>query len=130
LHGEKPLVHYLHTFGYVAHVKQGSKHLGKLEDRNTLMVFIRYEPGSKAWRFYNPVTLCVHVSRDAIFEEDRVWDWSEEDIGMVNRSGWSCRGWRHVIGYGRHCMARLASGHSRDRLTGKIFTRECNNAHA
>jgi hypothetical protein len=89
LHGEKPLVHYLHTFGYVAHVKQGSKHLGKLEDRNTLMVFIRYEPGSKAWRFYNPVTLCVHVPRDAIFEEDRVWDWSEEDIGMVNRSGWS-----------------------------------------
>jgi hypothetical protein len=55
-HGEKPLVTYLHTFGCVAHIKQGSKHLGKLEDCNTMMVFIGYEPGSKAWKFYNTVT--------------------------------------------------------------------------
>jgi hypothetical protein len=80
-HGEKPSVHYLRTFGCVAHVKQGSKHLGKLEDRNTMIVFIRYESGSKAWRFYNPVTRRVHVSHDAIFEEDCAWDWSEEDVG-------------------------------------------------
>jgi hypothetical protein len=45
--------------------------LAKLEDRNTMMVFIGYEPGSKAWRFYNPATCRVHVSRDAVFEEDR-----------------------------------------------------------
>jgi hypothetical protein len=80
-HGEKPFVHYLRTFGCVAHVKQGSKHLGKLEDRNTMMVFIGYESGSKAWRFYNLVTRRVHMSHDAIFEEDRAWDWSEEDVG-------------------------------------------------
>jgi transposase InsO family protein len=70
-HGVKPSVSYFHTFAYVAHVKQGSKHLGKLEDRNTMMVFIGYELGSKAWRFYNPVTRRVHVSRDTVFEEDR-----------------------------------------------------------
>jgi hypothetical protein len=69
-HGAKPTVHFFHTFGCVAHVKQRSKRLGKLDDRSKPMVFIRYEPGSKAWRFYDPVTKRVHVSRDVIFEED------------------------------------------------------------
>jgi hypothetical protein len=70
-HGKKLSVDYFGTFGCVAHVKQGNKRLGKLEDRSTMMVFIGYEPGFKAWRFYNPVTRHVHVSRDAVFEEDR-----------------------------------------------------------
>jgi hypothetical protein len=65
----------------VAHVKQGNKRLSKLEDRSTMMVFIGYEPGSKTWRFYNLVTRRVHVSRDAVFEEDRAWSWNEDEIG-------------------------------------------------
>jgi hypothetical protein len=47
-HGEKPSVHYFHTFGCVAHVKQGNKQLAKLKDHRTMMVFIGQEPGSKA----------------------------------------------------------------------------------
>jgi hypothetical protein len=73
-------VSYFFTFGCVAHVKQGSKHLGKLEDRNTMMVFIGYEPGSKAWRFYNPMMRRIHVSRDAVFEEDRAWEWCAKGV--------------------------------------------------
>jgi hypothetical protein len=69
-HGTKPIVSHLRTFGCVAHVKQGNKRLTKLEDRSTQMVFIGYESGSKAWRFYNPSTKRVHVSRDVVFEED------------------------------------------------------------
>jgi hypothetical protein len=76
-----PSVHYFCTFGCVAHVKQGNKHLVKLEDRNTMMVFIGYEQGSKAWRFYNPATWCVHMSCDVVFKEDRAWMWDEEDVG-------------------------------------------------
>jgi hypothetical protein len=44
------------------------------------MVFIGYEPGSKAWRFYNPATRRVHVTCDAVFEEDIAWTWNKEDI--------------------------------------------------
>jgi hypothetical protein len=40
-------------------------------------VFIGYEHGSKAWIFYDLITKCVHVSRVAIFEEDRAWDCKE-----------------------------------------------------
>jgi hypothetical protein len=64
-------------FGCVAHVKQGNKRPTKLED-STPMVFVGYESGSKAWRFYDPNMRCVHVSRDVMFEEDRSWNWEEE----------------------------------------------------
>jgi transposase InsO family protein len=69
-HDVWPSVHHFHTFGCFAHVKQGNNRLAKLEDRSTPMVFIGYEPGSKAWRFYNPDTKRVHMSRDAVFEEN------------------------------------------------------------
>jgi hypothetical protein len=46
-----------------------------------MIVFIGYEPGSKAWRFYNPAMRCAHVSRDTVFNEDCTWRWNEEDVG-------------------------------------------------
>jgi hypothetical protein len=78
-YGFKPSVKHFRTFGCVAHVKQGAKHLSKLEDRSTPMVFIGYEHGSKAWRFYNPAIKRVVVSHDAVFEESRAWDWSDAE---------------------------------------------------
>jgi transposase InsO family protein len=89
-HDKKPSVDYFRTFGCVAHVKQGNKRLGKVEDRSTMMVFIGYEPGSKAWRFYNPVTRRVHVSRDAVFEE-RSLKRIVHGAGMKTRSGTTSR---------------------------------------
>jgi hypothetical protein len=47
------------------------------------MVFIGYGPGSKAWRFYEPVTKHVFVSCDAVFEEDQVWKWSSDEQGAL-----------------------------------------------
>jgi hypothetical protein len=124
-HGNKPSVDYFHTFSCVAHVKQGNKRLGKLKDRSTMMVFIGYELGSKAWRFYNPVTRRVHVSHDAAFEEDRAWSWNKDEIGDDKpfRVEYIAAGGR------RQCVARLASGHARAKFFGKVFTRERDNAH-
>ena len=68
-HGRKPPVHFLRTFGCVAHVNNGGKHLAKLDDRSTPMVFIGYETGSEAYRFYNSATHRVHISRNAVFKE-------------------------------------------------------------
>jgi hypothetical protein len=76
--GFKPPVHFLRTFGCVAHVKNGGQRLAKLDDRSTPMVFVGYEAGSKAYRFYNPASRRVHVSRDATFEEERCWEWGAE----------------------------------------------------
>jgi transposase InsO family protein len=68
-HGHKPAVEHLRVFGCVAYVKATRPHLKKLDDRSTAMVFVGYEPGAKAWRFYDPVARRVHVSRDAVFKE-------------------------------------------------------------
>jgi hypothetical protein len=45
------------------------------------MVLIGYEPGTKAYRLYNPVTDRVHISRDVVFEEGRAWNWVESGTG-------------------------------------------------
>ena len=74
-YGAKLPVHFFRTFGCVAHVKVARGHQKKLDDRSTPMVFIGYEPGSKAYRFYNPSTQRVCISRDAVFEEGRPWSW-------------------------------------------------------
>jgi hypothetical protein len=33
------------------------------------MIFVGYEPGSAAYRVYDPATRRVHISRDVIFDE-------------------------------------------------------------
>lgn len=40
------------------------------------MVFIGYESGTKGYRFFNPVTSKLVVSRDVIFDESQPWDWT------------------------------------------------------
>jgi hypothetical protein len=66
------------TFSFlfcVAHVKKVKSHITKLEDRSVQMVLFGYE-GSKAYRVYNPTTNKVYVTRDVMFEEDRMWNWT------------------------------------------------------
>jgi hypothetical protein len=55
-YGKKPAVHFLKVFGCVAYIKRPRPHLSKLEDRGQKVVFIGYQDGSKAYRFYDPVT--------------------------------------------------------------------------
>jgi hypothetical protein len=81
-HGKKPPVHFLKVFGCVAYIKKTRPHLGKLDDHGVKVVFIGYQDGSKAYRFYDPIAERVHVSRNAIFAESERWDWgasSDED---------------------------------------------------
>jgi hypothetical protein len=78
IYGRKPNMSHLRTFGCVAHVKTAEPHLSKLADRSTKMVFIGYErnSGTKAYRFYDPHTKSLRVSRDVVFEEKQAWNWS------------------------------------------------------
>jgi hypothetical protein len=62
-------MHFLKVFGCLAYIKNLRPHLSKLDDRGQNVAFIGYQDGSKAYRFYDPVTKRVHVSRDAVFDE-------------------------------------------------------------
>jgi hypothetical protein len=68
-HDKKPSVAHLRTFGCIVHVKNTKSMLKKLDDRSTKMVFVGYEPGSKAYRAYDPRTGHVHITRDIVFDE-------------------------------------------------------------
>jgi hypothetical protein len=82
--GSTPAVHHLRTFGCVAHVKITTPNLKTPADRSKKMIFVGYEPGSAAYRCYDPATNRVHVSRDVIFDEEGEWDWSGDQAnGMV-----------------------------------------------
>jgi hypothetical protein len=86
-----------------------SKQLSNLEDRSTMMVFIGYKVGSKAWKFYNLTTRRVHVSHDVVFEEDRGWDWNEEDHedGELFRMEYVVVGGTHTAAWDMQCQICL-----------------------
>jgi hypothetical protein len=54
-HERKLAVSHLRVFGYLAFGKELG-HIGKLDDRSTLGVFINYAVGSKAYRILDPGT--------------------------------------------------------------------------
>ena len=74
-HKRKPRVSHLRTFGCVANVKQNGPGLNKLSDRSKKMIFIGYEAGTNGYRFYDPSTGRLVISRDVIFEENLAWNW-------------------------------------------------------
>jgi hypothetical protein len=76
--GHRPAVEHLRAFSCVVHAKITKPDLKKLDDRSAKTIFIGYEPGSKAYRLYNPVADRVIISRDVVFDEATAWDWSGE----------------------------------------------------
>jgi hypothetical protein len=52
-------------------------HIGKLDNRSTLGVFIGYAEGSKAYRILDPGTQRVRMTRDIVFDEGRGWAWDK-----------------------------------------------------
>jgi hypothetical protein len=79
-HGTKPSLAHLCTFECIVHVKNTKPHLSKLDDRSSRMVFVGYEPGSKAYRAYDPRTGYVHITHDTVFDELAQWDKSKEEV--------------------------------------------------
>ena len=76
-HEAKPAVHFMRAFGCIAHVKVTRPHAKKLDDRSIKMVFVGYEPGSKGYRVYDPVSGRLHVTRDVVFDEAKGWNWAD-----------------------------------------------------
>lgn len=78
LRGRKPNISHVRVFGCLAYAKIVGPHLTKLEDRSRVLVHLGTEPGSKAYRLYDPSTRKVTVSRDIVFDETRCWNWSRD----------------------------------------------------
>ena len=69
--GTVPDVSYFRVFGCKAYVHvQKSKREGKLDKKAVEMIFVGYEPGTKGYKFWNPATRSIVVSRDVTFDEE------------------------------------------------------------
>lgn len=98
LKGRKPSIGHIRVFGCLAYAKIDSVLLRKLDDRSQCLVHLGIEPGSKAYRLYNPSTKKIIVSRDVKFDEEKHWNWNrgkQEDSGMFHMT------WGTIINKGK-----------------------------
>ena len=84
---KKPNVSHIRIFGCIGYAKVDTPHLKKLENRSRMLVHLGTEPGSKAYRMYNPTTRKIIVSRDVIFDESKMWNW--KNIASENRGSFN-----------------------------------------
>ena len=67
--GHVPDVSYFRVFGCKAYVHTPNDKCKKLDPRSVEMLLIGYEPGSKGYRLWNPLTRSITLSRDVTFDE-------------------------------------------------------------
>jgi hypothetical protein len=75
-HGCKLAVSHLRVFDCLAFAKELG-HIGKLDDRSTLRVFIGYMEGLKAYHILDPGIQRVRTTHDVVFDEGRGWAWDK-----------------------------------------------------
>lgn len=73
---KKPNIAHLRIFGCIGYAKVEAKFLKKLDDRSRVLVHLGTEPGSKAYRMFDPQTQKIIVRRDVVFDEAKCWNWS------------------------------------------------------
>ncbi|KAJ0591376.1 putative RNA-directed DNA polymerase [Helianthus annuus] len=76
---KKPNLEHLKIFGCLAYERVVSKQLQKLDDRSNPLVHLGFEPGSGAYRLYDPKTQRIIVSVHVDFDEKRGWNWKEDN---------------------------------------------------
>lgn len=95
---KKPNIGHLRVFGCIGYAKVDSKFLRKLDDRSRMLVHLGTEPGSKAYRMFDPNTQKIKVSINVVFNEAKGWNWCSS-FRYQNRTG----DFKVVIGtFGNH----------------------------
>jgi len=62
----------------VAYAKIPDARRTKLDDKSEKCIFIGYGDRRMRYKLYNPITKKVIMSRDVIFEEDKTWQWNDD----------------------------------------------------
>lgn len=65
------------------------------------------EPGSKAYRLYNPSTWRIVVSRDVLFDEKTNWSWNETTNGQSRDLGMFDMRWGEIEDAGEGPMVTI-----------------------
>ena len=84
--GKTPSVSHFRTFGCIAyiHVPKETRH--KLDPPGLKVIFLGYSDHSKGYRFYDPSSQKVIISRDAIFDEKTMGGTWSSDVSDDTQS--------------------------------------------
>ena len=103
---KKPNIGHLRIFGCIGYAKVEAKLLKKLDDRSRMLVHLGTEPGSKAYRMFDPQSQKIIVSRDVVFDETKGWNWS---TSMTDENG--AGSFKVIAGaFGNHGLQETESG--------------------
>ena len=70
--GTKSDLHHLKIFGCIAHVHVPKEDRNKLDSKTQRCLFVGYDSETKAYRLYDPRRRRVILSRDVVFDEEKV----------------------------------------------------------
>lgn len=87
LRSKRPNIEHLKVFGCVCYARTEAVGRKKLDDRSKILVHLGVEPGTKAYRLYDPSSNRIIVSRDVVFEEDKQWSWATPEASGDDESG-------------------------------------------
>ena len=79
LRHKKPNIDHLKVFRCVCYARTKIACRKKLDDRSKILVHFGTEPGSKAYRQFDPSNKKIVVSRDVYFKEEKQWHWNDKD---------------------------------------------------
>ena len=78
LRHKKPNIAHLKVFGCVCYARTETAGRKKLDDRSRILVHLGTEPGSKAYKLFDPWNRKIVVSHDVYFEEEKQRSWNNE----------------------------------------------------
>jgi hypothetical protein len=70
---KKPDVSHLRVFGYIAYVHVHDEKRSKLDPKADNCIFIRISLEQKGYKYFNPSTRKLQVSKDVVFDEMVSW---------------------------------------------------------
>jgi len=76
--GKKPSVKHFRIFGCLAYAHIPDSQRKKLDDKSSKCVLLGVSEESKAYRLFDPISKKIVISRDVVFDEQGMWNWSKK----------------------------------------------------
>ena len=80
LRSRKSNLTHLKVFGCVCYARTEMAGRKKLDKKSKVLVHLGTEPGSKSYRLLDPLTKQIAVSRNVVFDENKLWCWTEQAV--------------------------------------------------